>query len=161
MQAVQATNLAMSQNQNMTLGMKLAPQMRLMMRYLAMPVLELREEIKKKLDENPALEEASSSEILLSSLEEKHSKDDIPTDWDEDSADRKQKFLENTLTQKESLQDHLLIQLGMQKNIEKAVIDTAEILVQNLNNDGFLELPLKEAVPDADDETLQQAASLV
>ena len=46
MQAVQATNLAMGQNQNMTLGMKLAPQLRLMMRYLAMPVLELREEIK-------------------------------------------------------------------------------------------------------------------
>ena len=161
MQAVQATNLAMGQNQNMTLGMKLAPQLRLMMRYLAMPVLELREEIKNKLEENPALEETGSSEILLSSLEEKHSKDDISTDWDEEGADRKQKFLENTLTQKESLQDHLLMQLGMQKNIDKAVIDAAEILVQNLNNDGFLELPLKEAVPEADEETLQKAASLV
>ena len=161
MQAIQATNLAMGQNQNMTLGMKLAPQMRLMMRYLAMPVLELRDEIKNKLDENPALEETNSPEILLSSLEEKHPKDDIPTDWDEEGADRKQKFLENTLTQKESLQDHLLMQLGMQKNIDKAVIDAAEILVQNLNNDGFLELPLKEAVPEADEETLQKAASLV
>ena len=70
MQAIQATNLAMGQNQNMTLGMKLAPQMRLMMRYLAMPVLELRDEIKNKLDENPALEETNSPEILLSSLEE-------------------------------------------------------------------------------------------
>ena len=80
MQAIQATNLAMGQNQNMTLGMKLAPQMRLMMRYLAMPVLELRDEIKNKMDENPALEETNSSEILLSSLEEKHPKDDVPTD---------------------------------------------------------------------------------
>ncbi len=162
MQAVQATNLTMGQNQNMTLGMKLAPQMRLMMRYLAMPVLELREEIKKKLDENPALEEADSPEILLSSLEEKHLKDDISAaDWDEEGADRKQKFLENTLTQKESLQDHLLMQLGMQKNIDKDVIDAAEILVQNLNNDGFLELPPGEAVSDTDDETLQKAVTLV
>ena len=138
MQAIQTANLALSQNQNMTL--KLAPQMRMMMHLLAMPVLELREEIKKKLDENPALEEVSSSEVLLSSLEDTRTKDDTPTDWDEDKADRKQQFLENTLTQKESLQDHLLIQLGMQKNIDKPIIDAAEILVQNLNNDGFLEI---------------------
>lgn len=159
MQAIQTANLALSQNQNMTL--KLAPQMRMMMHLLAMPVLELREEIKKKLDENPALEEVSSSEVLLSSLEDTRTKDDTPTDWDEDKADRKQQFLENTLTQKESLQDHLLIQLGMQKNIDKPIIDAAEILVQNLNNDGFLEISPKEAVPEADEETLQKAVSLV
>ena len=159
MQAIQTANLALSQNQNMTL--KLAPQMRMMMHLLAMPVIELREEIKKKLDENPALEEVSSSEVLLSSLEDSRTKDDTPTDWDEDKADRKQQFLENTLTQKESLQDHLLIQLGMQKNIDKLIIDAAEILVQNLNNDGFLEISPKEAVPEADEETLQKAVSLV
>ena len=167
MQQIQATNLAMGQTTNMTLGLKLAPQMRLMMHYLAMPVLELREEIKKKLDDNPALEEASSPEVLLSTLEGKRPKDDSTSwddekiSWDEEAADRKQKFLENTLTQKESLQDHLLLQLGMQKNIDQNVLDAAEILVQNLNNDGFLELPPKEAVPEADEETLQKAVTLV
>ena len=159
MQAIQATNLAMGQTQNMSL--KLAPQMRMMMHLLAMPVLELREEIKKKLEENPALEEANSSEVLLSSLEKSRPKDDTPADWDEDKADRKQQFLENTLTQKESLQDHLLVQLGMQKNIDKEIIDAAEILVQSLNNDGFLELSPREAVPEADDETLEKAVKLV
>ena len=159
MQAIQGTNLALGQTQNMTL--KLAPQMRMMMHLLAMPVLELREEIKKKLEENPALEEAGGPEVLLSSLERSRPKDDAPTDWDEDKADRKQQFLENTLTQKESLQDHLLIQLGMQKNIDKAIIDAAEILVQILNNDGFLDISPKEAVPDVDEETLDKAVKLV
>ena len=159
MQAIQATNLAMGQNQNMSL--KLAPQMRMMMHLLAMPVLELQEEIKKKLDENPALEEASSSEVLLSHLEDYFPKDNTPVDWDEDKADRKQQFLENTLTQKESLQEHLLLQLGVQKNIDKEIIETAEILVQSLNNDGFLNISAKEAVPDADEETLKKAFSLV
>ncbi|MBO7047593.1 MAG: RNA polymerase factor sigma-54 [Spirochaetia bacterium] len=159
MQAIQATNLAMGQNQNMSL--KLAPQMRMMMHLLAMPVLELQEEIKKKLDENPALEEASSSEVLLSHLEDSFPKDNTPVDWDEDKADRKQQFLENTLTQKESLQEHLLLQLGVQKNIDKEIIETAEILVQSLNNDGFLNISAKEAVPDADEETLKKAVSLV
>ena len=168
MQQLQAPGLALGQEQKMSLGMKLAPQMREMMKHLAMPVLELREEIKKKLDENPALEEASSSEILLSTLEGKRPKDDTSASfddekisWDEEAADRKQKFLENTLTQKESLQDHLLLQLGMQKNIDPTVLDVAEILVQNLNNDGFLDIPAKEAVPEADEETLQKAVTLV
>ncbi|MBP5739435.1 MAG: hypothetical protein J6W68_00850, partial [Spirochaetia bacterium] len=159
MQAIQATNLAMGQNQNMSL--KLAPQMRMMMHLLAMPVLELQEEIKKKLEENPALEEASSSEVLLSHLEDSFPKDSTPADWDEDKADRKQQFLENTLTQKESLQAHLLLQLGVQKNIDKEIIETAEILVQSLNNDGFLNISAKEAVPDAEEETLKKAVSLV
>ncbi len=159
MQAIQATNLAMGQTQNMSL--KLAPQMRMMMHLLALPVLELREEIKKKLEENPALEEAGGSEVLLSSLEKSKPKDDAPTDWDEDKPDRKQQFLENTLTQKESLQDHLLVQLGMQKNIDKQIIDAAVILVQSLNKDGFLEISPREAVPGADDETLEKAVRLV
>ena len=157
MQAMLSNNLATEQTQKQII----APQMRMMMRLLEMPVLDLREEIKKKLEENPALEEANSPEVLLSSLEKSKPKDDTPTDWDEDKADRKQQFLENTLTQKESLQDHLLIQLGMQKNIDKAIIDAAEILVQNLNDDGFLLFSPQEAVPEAEEETLDKAVKLV
>ena len=157
MQAMLSNNLATEQTQKQII----APQMRMMMRLLEMPVLDLREEIKKKLEENPALEEANSPEVLLSSLEKSRPKDNTPTDWDEDKADRKQQFLENTLTQKESLQDHLLIQLGMQKNIDKAIIDAAEILVQNLNDDGFLLFSPQEAVPEAEEETLDKAVKLV
>ena len=148
MQAIQATNLALNQNQNMSL--KLAPQMWMMMNLLAMPVLELQEEIKRKLEENPALEETNRSEVPLSTL-----------NASKDSANRKQQFLQNTIAQKETLQDHLLIQLGMQKNIDQSVIDAAEILVQCLNNDGFLEFSPKEAVPDADEGTLDKAVNLV
>ena len=161
MQAIQATNLAMGQEQKMSLGMKLSPQMRMMMKYLAMPVLQLREEIAKKLNENPALEEVIGPDMPLDNPEKKRSEEDLPTRWDKDKADRKQQFLVNTLTQQESLQDHLLFQLGVQKNIAKPVIDAAEILVQNLNDDGFLELSPREAVPEADDETLEKAVRLV
>ena len=162
MQQIQATNMAMGQN----FSLKIAPQMRLMLHYLAMPVLELRKEIQKKLDENPALEEVTSPEVLLSTLERKPKEEPINFDdekfsKDEDAADRKQQFLQNTIAQKETLQDHLLLQLGMQKNIDQSVIDVAEILVQSLNNDGFLELPPKEAVPNADEETLEKAIALV
>ncbi len=154
--------MAMGQN----FSLKIAPQMRLMLHYLAMPVLELRKEIQKKLDENPALEEVTSPEVLLSTLERKPKEEPINFDdekfsKDEDAADRKQQFLQNTIAQKETLQDHLLLQLGMQKNIDQSVIDVAEILVQSLNNDGFLELPPKEAVPNADEETLEKAVALV
>ena len=162
MQQIQATNMAMGQN----FSLKIAPQMRLMLHYLAMPVLELRKEIQKKLDENPALEEVTSPEVLLSTLERKPKEEPINFDdekfsKDEDAADRKQQFLQNTIAQKETLQDHLLLQLGMQKNIDQSIIDVAEILVQSLNNDGFLELPPKEAVPNADEETLEKAVALV
>ena len=160
MQQIQAPGLALGQEPKMSLGIKLAPQMRQLMDLLALPIDKLQEEIKKKLEENPALEEKKSAETLLSTMEEPDW-DEEKADWDEESADRKQQFLENTLTQKESLQDHLLLQLGMQKNIDKKVIDAAEKLVQSLNDDGFLVLSPQEAVPEADDETLKKAASLV
>lgn len=159
MQVMQATNLGMTQKQNMT--QKLAPQMQQMMKLLAMPVLQLREEIEKKLNDNPALEEVIGPDIPLNIPEKKRSEEDFPIRRDEDKADRKQQFLENTLTQKDSLQDHLLFQLRVQKNINSSVIKAAEILVQSLNNNGFLFLPPEEAVPDADAETLKNAVSLV
>lgn len=161
MQPIQAPGLALSQGQKMTLGLRLAPQMRVMMQYLAMPVLELREEIKKKLDENPALEESDSAEILFSQIERSYKNDEVSADWDEEASDRHQKFMESLAAPGESLHAHLLVQLGMQKNVDEKVVNVARLLVQNLNTDGFLELAPQEAVPDADSETLQNAVLLV
>ncbi|MBQ6905326.1 MAG: hypothetical protein IJQ27_04540, partial [Spirochaetia bacterium] len=161
MQPIQAPGLALSQGQKMTLGLRLAPQMRVMMQYLAMPVLELREEIKKKLEANPALEESDSAEILFSQIERSYKNDEVSADWDEEASDRHQKFMENLAAPGESLHAHLLVQLGMQKNVDEKVVNVARLLVQNLNTDGFLELAPQEAVPDADSETLQNAVLLV
>ena len=113
MQPIQAPGLALSQGQKMTLGLRLAPQMRVMMQYLAMPVLELREEIKKKLEANPALEESDSAEILFSQIERSYKNDEVSADWDEEASDRHQKFMESLAAPGESLHAHLLVQLGM------------------------------------------------
>ncbi len=143
MQQIQAPVLALGQKQIM------APQMREMMRLLAMPVPEIKEEIQKVLDTNPALEAEGNTDILL-----------IPPE--SGSAGRRtQEVLEGTAAQKENLKEHLLVQLGMQKNIDQKVLDAAEILVQNLNNDGFLDSPPKNLVPEADDKTLEKAMELV
>ena len=127
----------------------MAPQMQALMRLLAMPVPELKEEIQKELEKNPALEIDGNADLSPA----------LPARSTQDQD--KQDFLEGTAAQKESLKEHLLIQLGMQKNVEQKVLDAAVILVQNLNNDGFLPSPPQELVPEADENRLENAMKLV
>ena len=104
MQQIQAPVLALGQKQIM------APQMREMMRLLAMPVLEIKEEIQKALETNPALEAEGNTDILLSQP------------GPSSAGSRTQEVLEGTAAQKENLKEHLLVQLCMQKNMAHAML---------------------------------------
>ena len=142
--ADQGPYLAFGQEQKLTQRQTLAPQMFQQMRLIAMPLLELQSEIHNVLENNPVLEAENKLEVPISRLKTS-----------------KQEYIENAFAREETLQQHLLTQLGAQKNLNGKVIETAKLLVQNLNNKGFHILPPREVAKDADGETLQKAIELV
>jgi len=130
--------LGIGQQQALAQKQTMSPQMFQQMKLLEFPVQELSTEIQKALDENPALEI------------DKFPKGD---------PDKKQKFLEN-ITREETLQEYLLSQLKIQK-VDKSLIDAAELLIQNLNSDGFNIVSPSEVAKEAPQETLERAIKLV
>jgi len=153
--------------------LRLSPQMIQAIRLLALPVQELSEQIQQELEENPALELLSESRDLSLDAMEAHidtSQDsgdtlreaeysDDPFGFSTEKSDRNA-VIEQTIATEETLQEHLLAQLGFLPftDEEQAL---AERLIQNLDDNGFHILPPSEICPDADPETLTRILSLL
>jgi RNA polymerase sigma-54 factor len=60
-----------------------------------------------------------------------------------DSDDERRQTLENTLTRKTSLEDHLMWQLRL-SNLDETDQRVGATIIYNLNDDGYLETPLEE-----------------
>ncbi|TFG83688.1 MAG: RNA polymerase factor sigma-54 [Spirochaetales bacterium] len=128
---------------------KLSPQMIQSIRLMSLPLQELKEEIQLELEANPALEivEDRSTLSLESIREERESdsaaqrlfEDSSDPGWSrsgDDDSDSKRMFLEGAITVPETLQDHLLWQLRLQP-LSPEQREIGELLIQNLNADGF------------------------
>lgn len=150
---------------------KLNPRMLQSIKILAMPVGELKEEIRSELELNPALEVIEDrTELSLDSFDEERSFDELPG-WAEDSADysynlghgdedSKRRFLEGAVFLPETLQDHLLSQLGMVR-LEPVERELGERLIQNLDDNGFNLVPPEELCPACDPELLRSVVAIV
>lgn len=151
---------------------KLNPRMLQSIKILALPVAELTEEIQAELEANPALEVlADRSELSLDyyAEEEKNSPaeawDDEPADFEyrasgSNDEDSKHRFLEGAISLPETLQEHLLSQLGMiPLNDQKR--ELGERLIQNLNEDGFTVSSPEELCPSCSKSILDEAISII
>ena len=144
-------SLSLSQKQQL----KLSPQLLQSFELMALPLAELQQKIKAEIESNPALEIPSTAEISYESfaetkrLKESKKSEDTYTDsasygsdqggYDSEASDRQQKFLENALGEEETLQDHLLIQLGLEK-LTEGEHEVGMILITNLDSNGFFRL---------------------
>jgi len=142
-------------------------------RLLALPLQELTEQIHQELEENPALELlADSGEVSLDVMEA-----DINTTKDRDDNLREAEYsddafgfsgeendrnaiIEQTIATEESLQEHLLGQLGLLPlgDEERRI---AERIIQNTDENGFHLLPPGEVCANCDDETLARILFLL
>lgn len=128
---------------------KLSPQMIQSIKLMAMPLQELKEQIQEEIEANPALEVVSdASTVSLESLPEsepRETEDSSPFENSSDPGfyshsgsddDSKRMFIEGAIARPETLQEHLLWQLRLQRIAEgrRAI---GEALIQNLNDDGF------------------------
>ena len=124
----------------------MSPQLYQSIQLMALPIQDLRLKIREELERNPALEIVAEKQAL--SIDdnkgtgedydafENSSDPGYTSSFDRDASDRKQKFLEGALSRGESLQDHLLWQWRLQP-LDEELFDLGEILIQNLDHNGF------------------------
>lgn len=161
----------LSQSQQQRQIQTLAPQLRQSLEFLQVPMLELRTLIQRELEQNPTLEELPDDHTPLEveasegsvtdhegdlEFKEQYEKlaqlDDEWRDYfvqagsgrqrNSDDEARRQ-YLLDSLTQEETLQEHLVRQLGL---VEMPEDDrqTALMLIGNINDDGYLNVTLGE-----------------
>lgn len=126
---------------------KMTPKMLQSIKLMELPIIDLRERIEEEVERNPALELLDDPSVvsLDAGIKEQKEEDDyfestsdpgfIRQGSGEDS-DEHNKFIEGALSRPETLQDHLLWQLQLQP-LDDEIRKIGELLIQNLNDDGF------------------------
>jgi RNA polymerase sigma-54 factor len=133
-----------------------------------LPLMALQERIDQELSENPVLVDLGQSTAQDADADESPTTEETPTpeldgmdDWSEpfgdthrlsrgamsEEADRKHDAMQNMASRPQSLHDDLADQLSF-LDAEPAVMALAEYLIHNLDDNGFLNLELHEAVRD-------------
>lgn len=142
--------------------------------------MELRQRIAEELEANPALELVKDTRI--ESLDEGRSqesdpevfRDDVSYDvsyestirsssssrYDFEASDSKQGFLEGAVSRPDSLREHLLSQVRLQP-ISPLLLQTAELLIGDLDPNGFFIEPPEQVVPEKLGKYIQKAAGIV
>jgi RNA polymerase sigma-54 factor len=144
--------------------MVLAPQLRQSLEILQVPILELRTIVQKELEQNPTLEElapegpaleveTSPGEAPDNSIMNFDKKFEVLAKLDDDwrdyyfqdldnrpntvDAEEKHQFLMDSLQQRESLQEHLMRQLGL-SDLSPVDRQIGELIIGSINEDGYL-----------------------
>ena len=150
--------------------MKLSPQMFQSIQLMALPVQDLKFRIQEEVDRNPALEiKDQKKEISIDEVSSGR-KDDY--DYFENSSDpgffstvssdsdSKRMFIEGVLSRDESLQEHLLSQLSIQP-VREEIFRAGELLIQNLDENGFYIEEPESLDKNISAETLKEAIELI
>ncbi|MDY0287537.1 MAG: RNA polymerase factor sigma-54 [Sphaerochaeta sp.] len=141
-----ALSLSLSQKQQL----KLSPQLLQSFELMALPLAELQQKIKAEIEINPALEIPSgreaSFEVFAENNQDRERSSDSYSDsssygsdksgYDTEASDRRQSFMENALSDEETLQEHLLSQLGCEA-LSKEEYEVGMLLITNLDANGF------------------------
>jgi RNA polymerase sigma-54 factor len=153
--------------------LKMTPQLYQAVRLMALPLQELKTTIEEELEKNPALQvEEDRSTVSLDSLPAReggdgegdwfdHSSDSGYSRADGEAAsDARRQFIEGALSQPESLQEHLLSQLALQP-IAEDWFRIGELLIRNLDENGFHKEPPEILLQDEDKELIPRVIELV
>lgn len=157
--------LELSQKQTLRLSTRMLQSLELMM----LPVAELRQRIENELLENPTLvaqdrdpASVSYEEYSRGQLQRENRKEDYSDSsaYGSDLSDSHNAWLEGTLSEKETLEDHLMWQLGCSECSEGAR-QTAALIISALDESGFLSRPIDEIVDEAHRGYVDEALALV
>ena len=153
--------------------LKMTPQLYQAVRLMALPLQDLKTTIEEELEKNPALQvEEDRSTVSLEALPARESADG-EGDWFDHSSDSgysradaeaasdaRRQFIEGALSQPESLQDHLLSQLALQP-IPEEWVRIGELLIRNLDENGFHEEPLEVLLQGEDGRLVAKVIELI
>jgi len=161
----------LAQTQDQRLQMVLAPQLRQSLEFLQVPILELRTLVQQELQENPTLEEQLTENVQIevepgaddtkSDNEELDFKEEfevlarLDDEWREyfqqhqsyrrysQEEEAKRQYFLDSLSQTESLQEHLMNQLAL-AGLDKQERQIGELLVGSVDEDGYLTVSIEE-----------------
>jgi RNA polymerase sigma-54 factor len=172
----------MQQSQNLSLQQVLAPQLQQSLLILQAPLLELRNLVQQEMEMNPVLEELATEpndderEIPENSAADDKFKEEfdqlakLDDEWrdymsqsssysgrSQEDEDKRQ-FLFDSIVTQETLQHHLMGQLN-QTVLDAGDRKTAEVIIGNVDDNGFLQATLEEmsmntGIPQEDFETM-------
>ena len=172
----------MQQSQNLSLQQVLAPQLQQSLLILQAPLLELRNLVQQEMETNPVLEELATepNDDERETPEDSAADDKFKEEFDQlaklddewrdymaqsssssggsqEAEDKRQFFFDSIVTQ-ETLQQHLLGQLN-QTVLDAGDRKTAEVIIGNVDDNGFLQATLEEmsmntGIPQEDFETM-------
>ncbi len=178
-------------DQKLDQQMVLAPQVIQSIEILQKPRLELRDAIKQEMETNPALvtkqedeDQMEDPEDELVDQEEEEEEDDefdeedlldlleerdltrsnltesAGSGYNQEAADRKMEALYNTPATEPGLQEQLKEEIQME-DVSDDVQQIAEYLIYNLDESGYLQVSLEEAVDMLNEEVLETARDFV
>jgi RNA polymerase sigma-54 factor len=152
--------------------LRMTPQLYQAIRIMALPLVELRATIEQELERNPALEVVEDRSVL--SLNEADRRQGEETEYFEDTSDSgyihepagedredsKRRFIEGVVSRPETLHDHLLWQLRLQR-LATEEFQAGELLIRNLNDNGFHIEPLEALFPPEALPTARKVMALI
>jgi RNA polymerase sigma-54 factor len=152
--------------------LRLSPQQIQAISLMELPILDLRTKIAEELERNPALEVLEDRTVLsLDAAYENPQKEEY--DYFESSSDsgfvkkggdeetqERYKFLEGALSRTETLQEHLLWQFALEP-VEEELRPIGELLIQNLDEDGFHKEPVALLLKDKDPALVARAMAVI
>jgi RNA polymerase sigma-54 factor len=152
--------------------LRMTPQLYQAIRIMALPLAELRTTIEQELERNPALEVVEDRSVL--SLNEADRREGEETEYFEDTSDSgyirehsgeeredsKRRFIEGVVSRPETLHDHLLWQLRLQR-LSPEEFQAGELLIRNLNDNGFHIEPLEALFPPEALPTARKVMALI
>jgi RNA polymerase sigma-54 factor len=152
--------------------LRMTPQLYQAIRIMALPLAELRVTIEQELERNPALEVVEDSSVL--SLNEADRRQGEEAEYFEDTSDSgyirehsgedredsKRRFIEGVVSRPETLHDHLLWQLRLQR-LSPEEFQAGELLIRNLNDNGFHIEPLEALFPPEALPTARKVMALI
>lgn len=150
--------------------LKMNPQLFQSIKLMALPVVDLRERIQEELEQNPALEVLEDrTTVSLDEFTPRREEDDyfeatsdpgLSRQAGEEESEERRKFIEGVPSRPETLQEHLLWQLSLQP-VNEEMRRVGELLIQNLDSDGFHKEPVSLLLKDVDPEFARAAMELV
>ncbi|MFW5843006.1 MAG: RNA polymerase sigma-54 factor, partial [Spirochaetota bacterium] len=145
----------------------MSPQLYQSIKLMAMPIVDLRLRIQEEVEANPALEILEDgTTVSMDEVEGSKPDDYDPFEnssdkgYDDEAGDAKRRFMEGALSRPESLHDHLLWQLRLQP-ISEEQFDVGELLILNLDDNGFYREPPETVVPEGMREHLEKMIGMI
>ncbi|MCL2318670.1 MAG: RNA polymerase sigma-54 factor, partial [Treponema sp.] len=147
------------------------PQFYQSIKLMELPIMDLREKIEEELERNPALEvleDHTTVSLEASTVPHKEEEEYFEGASDlgfvsragEAAADEQRRFIEGVPAHSETLQEHLLWQLRLEP-VDGDIRRIGELLIQNLNQDGFHKEPVDVLLKNENPEIVQKAVKLV